>query len=234
MKIAELLTSRTNKTLRFVLIFCFGVVGVLQFSLQNYLFYDILWMLIILGVFVLLVWAQLFWRARFRFPVMWIGLLLCGSGIWAVYSDQLECQEAKSSLNFAPTIGTVVNTYSYISKFHFSQTHRRYVVRYEYLVNGKRYRSSNVRYPNLEAWSTDADKYPERSHVCVYYDPSCPSHSCLERGYNRQLGSCGNYAYFFRLAYVWIFLVTGITLVLSSAIHSLIKSQQGLGVETKQ
>ena len=223
----KFLTSSPSKALRLILIFCVVAVIALVSRPLDHLEYETIQLLIVCGVCVLLVWAKLIWRARF--PVLWIGLFFGGNGAWGIYSDQLERQEAKSSLNFAPTIGTVVRTRAQNSGFGMSPWHTEYVVRYEYVIDGKKYKSSNVRYPNLKVWNTDPNKYPEHSRVCVYYDPSRPSHSCLERGYNRQLGVRGNYIYFLHLTTLWLVLITGITLVLSPVICSLVSNRNGAG-----
>jgi len=114
-------------------------------------------------------------------------LILGGIGYFLYKSNQQSMAYRQSTQTWLSTTGTVLM--SSVQSKHTGRSHSLYpVVVYAYVVNGQSYQSQRIKageqFLNVrvtgQAYAT-VNRYPIGATVTVYYNPSNPSESALER-----------------------------------------------------
>jgi hypothetical protein len=106
-------------------------------------------------------------------------------------------QKARQSQAWSSAGGTVLKSrISRSSTFMKGRNVTRYtpLVDYEYSVNGKQYKGKQIMFGRAPAYLSEGraqaymDRYPAGSQVTLFYNPSQPRESVLERHFSGQLG----------------------------------------------
>jgi len=131
---------------------------------------------------------------KFAMTLLWAGVGMLAASLWLVLQNW---QDIKGSFfsdiaTFRSAEGKVVSSSTYTST-RKRKTYHHYSIEYEYVVNGKNYRSDEITFNDnysldQEFAQTYITKYPVGKKVTVYYDPHDPSFSVLEPEKNGDSG----------------------------------------------
>jgi hypothetical protein len=117
-------------------------------------------------------------------------LVLAGLAVWVVVRMRRSASTRSLAVAWPHTKGTVLSATVQVSQ-HGNSRHESPLVLYAYQVNGQVFQGHRVRFGDeygrtgIAGTETSASntvaRYPSGASVVVYYDPSNPANSALER-----------------------------------------------------
>ena len=123
---------------------------------------------------------------KFAMTLFGVGGGMLAASLWLILQNWQEIKGSffRDLATFRSAEGKVVSSSIYTST-RKRKTYYHYSIEYEYVVNGKNYRSDEITFNDKysldqEFAQTYISKYPVGKKVTVHYDPHDPSFSVLE------------------------------------------------------
>src|SRR5215510_3881368 len=123
---------------------------------------------------------------KFAMKLFWAGVGMLAFSLWLVLPNWQDIKGSYFSdlATFRSAEGKIVSSSTYTSTGN-RKTYYHYSIEYEYIVNGKIYRSDEITFNHnysidQQFAQTYISKYPVGKNVTVHYDPHDPSFSVLE------------------------------------------------------
>ena len=123
---------------------------------------------------------------KFAMTLFGVGVGMLAASLWLVLPNWQDIKGSYFSdlASFSSADGKIVSSSTYTSTWK-RKTYYYYSIEYEYIVNGKNYRSDEITFNHnysidQEFAQTYISKYPVGKKVTVHYDPHDPSFSVLE------------------------------------------------------
>jgi Protein of unknown function (DUF3592) len=124
---------------------------------------------------------------KFAIKFFWVGVAMLATSLWLALPNWQGIKGSYFSdlASFSSAEGKIVSSSTYTSTTWKRKTYYHYSIEYEYIVNGKNYRSDEITFNHnssidQEFAQTYVSKYPVGKKVTVHYDPHDPAFSVLE------------------------------------------------------